>query len=138
MAGTPPPRLFTLAEARSLLPALSPLLQELQAKLGELERKHDELESVAGGGVQGNGHRYRQEARAQEVQDEVDRLTRELQEGVHAVERHGCELKDIREGLLDFRSVREGRVVYLCWRLGEPDISHWHDLQTGFAGRQPL
>lgn len=138
MASTPPPRLFTLTEAQGLLPVLSPLLQELQAKMGELERKHDELESLAGGDAQGNGHRYRQEARAQEVQDEVDRLTRELQEGVHTVDRLGCELKDIREGLLDFRSEREGRVVYLCWRLGEPDIAHWHELQTGFAGRQPL
>ena len=47
-------------------------------------------------------------------------------------------LKDPRTGLVDFRSVRDGRVVYLCWRLGEDRIRYWHDLDAGFAGRQPL
>jgi hypothetical protein len=50
----------------------------------------------------------------------------------------GAELKDINSGLLDFRSQREGREVYLCWRYGEGEIRFWHDLDAGFAGRQPL
>ncbi len=50
----------------------------------------------------------------------------------------GVELKDPAIGLIDFRSLREGRIIYLCWRLGEPTIAYWHDLDTGFAGRQPL
>jgi hypothetical protein len=48
------------------------------------------------------------------------------------------ELKDVEQGLLDFPHEREGRVVYLCWRLGEEGIGWWHDLDVGFAGRQPL
>jgi hypothetical protein len=50
----------------------------------------------------------------------------------------GCELKGIEEGLIDFPSPREGRTVYLCWKLGEDSIGSWHELDTGFAGRQPL
>jgi hypothetical protein len=50
----------------------------------------------------------------------------------------GCELKGIDEGLIDFRALREGREVYLCWRLGEERIAFWHDIEAGFGGRQPL
>ena len=50
----------------------------------------------------------------------------------------GVELKGIDEGLVDFRSTRDGRVVYLCWRLGEETIAFWHELDVGFPGRQPL
>ena len=50
----------------------------------------------------------------------------------------GCEVKDVQTGLVDFRAMRDGRAVYLCWRLGEEDIAFWHELDAGFAGRQPL
>jgi len=50
----------------------------------------------------------------------------------------GIELKDPELGLVDFRSIREGREVYLCWQLGEEHLSFWHEIDTGFAGRQPL
>ena len=47
-------------------------------------------------------------------------------------------LRDLDRGLVDFPSVRDGREVYLCWLEGEPEIAHWHDLEAGFGGRQPL
>jgi hypothetical protein len=50
----------------------------------------------------------------------------------------GIELKDPEQGLIDFRSIREGREVYLCWKLGEERVSHWHEIDAGFAGRQAL
>ena len=50
----------------------------------------------------------------------------------------GVELKGPSDGLCDFPSIREGREVYLCWRLGEPEVLHWHELHTGVAGRKPL
>ena len=50
----------------------------------------------------------------------------------------GVEIKDINTGLVDFRARRDGREVYLCWRYDEPEVAHWHDLDAGFAGRQPL
>ena len=48
------------------------------------------------------------------------------------------EIKDQRHGLIDFPSVREGKRIYLCWRLGEPAVRHWHEMDTGFLGRQPV
>lgn len=51
----------------------------------------------------------------------------------------GVQLKDHERGLIDFPSLRDGRVVLLCWQLGEGDrLEWWHDVEAGFAGRQPL
>ena len=57
---------------------------------------------------------------------------------MHKIEAMGCEIKGIHEGLVDFPSIREGKEVYLCWRMPEKEILFWHDLNTGFAGRKPL
>ena len=50
----------------------------------------------------------------------------------------GCELKDYRTGLIDFIGRHKGRDIFLCWKLGEEQIGHWHEMQSGFAGRQPV
>ena len=50
----------------------------------------------------------------------------------------GCELKDLDQGLIDFPSYRDGKLVYLCWKRGEPRVEFWHDIEAGFAGRQRL
>ena len=62
----------------------------------------------------------------------------EMQKALDELDGLGVQLKDIDQGLVDFPSRRDGRVVYLCWRLGEETIAWWHDVDTGFAGRQPL
>ena len=62
---------------------------------------------------------------------EIDRFEQELAD-------LGIALKDRRLGLVDFPSELGGRQVWLCWRLGEPEVQFWHDLDAGFAGRQPL
>jgi hypothetical protein len=62
---------------------------------------------------------------------EVDAFVRELAE-------LGVECKSLDSGLVDFPSEREGRVVYLCWRQGEAQVTHWHETDAGFQGRQPL
>jgi hypothetical protein len=61
-----------------------------------------------------------------------------LDELVHQIQASGVLLKDINMGLLDFPSLHEGREVYLCWRYGEDSVQYWHDLDTGYAGRQKL
>ncbi|HSP54867.1 MAG TPA: DUF2203 domain-containing protein, partial [Dehalococcoidia bacterium] len=57
---------------------------------------------------------------------------------VERVNDMGCELKDLDRGLVDFRSIIGDQEIYLCWMLGEEHITHWHDLDAGFAGRRPL
>jgi hypothetical protein len=61
-----------------------------------------------------------------------------LQTLIEELDEIGVELKGIDEGLVDFPSERDGRVINLCWRMGEETIAWWHELDTGFAGRQPL
>jgi hypothetical protein len=78
------------------------------------------------------------EGRLKEAQAGLESATDEVSRLVGLVHEMGCELKGIEEGLIDFRTEMEGREVYLCWRLGEDMIAWWHELDTGFGGRQPL
>jgi hypothetical protein len=79
-----------------------------------------------------------------EAQGLVSRLRSILEEVVeewgriNQVKEMGVLLKDVNKGLCDFPYMRQGRVVYLCWQLGEESIAYWHDIETGFAGREPL
>jgi hypothetical protein len=63
--------------------------------------------------------------------DKVDKL-------VHLIQADGVVLKDIDMGLVDFPSLRDGREIYLCWRYGETQVSFWHEIDSGFSGRQPI
>ena len=54
------------------------------------------------------------------------------------LESKGCILKGIKYGLVDFPSLRDGKEVYLCWKVPEQRIEYWHDIQAGFAGRQRI
>ena len=71
--------------------------------------------------------------------DERERTSRErFRTELAAISRHGCILRDLELGLIDFYTMAQGRVVCLCWRRGEPRIEHWHPLDEGFSGRRRL
>ena len=129
------PRNFTLDEANALLPRLRELLTEMQETKAEVERLRAEIAEMTRP-ASGNGHLVGRsiERKRRDAQKAVDRLNELLTE----VNDLGCEIKGVDEGLVDFRAERDGRTVYLCWRLGEDTITHWHELDTGVAGRQPL
>lgn len=128
------PRLFTVQEAEALLPELTDIVRGLQERSRELEAIRREL-AAAARRARGNGHVARaaegSRRRAEELVAEINRLHARILD-------LGCELKGIEQGLIDFPAERDGRTVYLCWRLGEPGIAWWHELDAGFAGRQPL
>jgi hypothetical protein len=129
------PKRFTRHEADELLPYLAPALFKLQG----LKRKHDELQVRAGvsaGKSRSNGHGVDQEAAR--VRGEIEAAAKQINSLVDKVQGMGVELKDMEIGLVDFRTIREGREVYLCWKLGEESVSYWHELDTGYAGRKPL
>jgi hypothetical protein len=69
-----------------------------------------------------------------ELLETFERLRRD----VRAIEAMGVLVKDLETGLLDFPSERDGEIVFLCWRHGEPSVAHWHAVDAGFSGRQPL
>ena len=85
----------------------------------------------------GNGH-VKDEDSLAEKRRKAEALVEQLNERLSRLNGWGIELKGLDEGLLDFPSDRDGRVVYLCWRLGEDHIAWWHDIDVGVAGRQPL
>jgi hypothetical protein len=130
-------RNFTVAEAEALLPQLTEMLTALQERWRVLQAKQGALATRYQKRVRGNGHLVGGEELTV-AREEVRAELAALQQQMEAVEALGCELKDVEEGLIDFPAVREGREIYLCWRLGEPSIGWWHDRTVGFAGRQPL
>ena len=129
------PRYFTVEEANQALPRLRQWLPRLQARrrrLNVVQHKLAQLSLKAST----NGNLLEEEVHA--TQREAKRLIEEFDKLIAKIKDLGCELKDIEQGLVDFPALREGREVYLCWRLGEEEIAFWHELDAGFGGRQPL
>lgn len=124
-------KLFTVAEANSLLPSVRPIVKSIQRSHRRLisfqkSAKHASDGAEHGGGGMLNGERYA-------------RLLVDLSLHTGQLESLGIQLKDYRQGLIDFPSMRDGRVVLLCWKADEGDeVEWWHDVEGGFAGRQPL
>ncbi len=121
-------RHFTVEDANALLPRVEPALRSLREARDRLtdSEAHEALAGAAP--VNGGGERGRHVG---EAFLEVRRLLGELQA-------LGLVIRDIDRGLIDFPAILEGREVYLCWQLDEPEVAFWHDLETGFGGRQPL
>lgn len=122
-------RVFTIEHANRTLPLVKRIVADMvkQYKLVCTleERCHIRRPQVSQDEHQSIRNRYERE---------LDKL-RDLCEELSAV---GCELKDWRRGLIDFLSIKDGRQIELCWQLGEEKIEHWHEIEAGFAGRQPL
>jgi hypothetical protein len=128
--------LFTLSEAEAMLPQVREELLAMQACKRQVDELREQLErAVSSSG--GNGH-VRDETALAEKRRKAEALVEEINQGLRKLNERGVELKGLDEGLIDFPSEREGRVVYLCWRLGEEGIGWWHEIDAGFAGRQPL
>jgi hypothetical protein len=126
-------RYFTVEEARALVPRLRGLLIALQAEKRELDQLLGELRRLAPLAFL-NGHG----AQLERIEQRVAELTRSIREKVRVIHQLGVEVKDLDMGIVDFPSLRDGREVYLCWRVDEPTVAYWHDLDAGFRGRQPL
>ncbi len=128
-------KVFTVEEANELLPVLTELVHNLQGKRDqavEIEVRIDALELVTNSG---------DDSSARELEKLVEKhrqVVAEFYKIVDEIQSHGCILKDIDLGLIDFYGVVEGRIVCLCWRLGEEQISFWHDVKEGYANRQSL
>ncbi len=130
-------RTFTLDEAQSLLPVLESLLRtaitskklmdEVEAEMQALNQRiflnggtHLDVVPVA----RRKAERAKAEQRAKDALAEIDSI--------------GVQVKDLDIGLLDFPCLVDGKIILLCWKLGEQSITHWHGTQEGFAGRKPV
>ena len=111
----------------------------------ELARRSLPLVSAIAGDIRDTAQKIRQiwleprdGSRAGAVEERLAELRRRFSELVSELDTLGVELKDPVSGLLDFLSQRGDEEVYLCWRLGEESVDHWHTLDGGFAGRRPM
>ena len=130
-------RTFTLEEAQSLLPVMESLLkramegkeaaEEVEALLSELARRI----YVSGGMTVDVGKVAKQRA-------EMESHMQRVRESIAEIDSIGVQVKDIESGLLDFPCRLDDEVVLLCWRMGETAIEHWHTVDSGFQGRQPV
>ena len=124
-----PAQYFTVEEANAILPEIDILMDQLQVHRSRMIKFRQEIvellevqDSDFGGSVASSL-----------VSDfiAIERLMSEIRS-------HGCLIKDLNTGLVDFLSTRDGREVYLCWRYGEPRIAFYHELHTGFKNRQQI
>ena len=123
------PKFFTLPEANDALKIIRPLIDDVQAIRKKILANQPEawpaIEKSAGNG--GN------KALSKMVDDfeKLDAL-------IHQILDTGVQIKDVNIGLMDFSAMRDGQEVYLCWQYGEEDSAFWHEIDAGFAGRQPI
>ena len=122
-------RRFTVEEANALLPRLRKILDDLALHRDALREKAPQMEPILTAAAENGGGRAGSEygVEAYNLYLAIGRIT-DL----------GVVLKDLDMGLLDFPHEREGRVVFLCWHPPEESVEYWHDLDAGYAGRQPL
>ena len=125
-------RLFTTREANAMLPTLRPLLRALADRHAEREQLEElliEVEKDSG----------RAPARDRiELEVQLDTNLAELKRLFEELARHGVTVKDPAIGLIDFHAQRGAEVVFLCYKLGEPEVAYWHPLDDGYSGRKPL
>jgi len=127
---------YTPAKANASLPLVRAIVQDIVDLATEIRDRYERIARFRPGNTSGLSPAHEEEL----IQDrqEFDRCKDRMRQLECELEELGVELKDYFTGLIDFRCRMDGRDVYLCWRLGEPEVAHWHELNSGFAGRQKL
>jgi hypothetical protein len=128
------PKYFTPDEANRTLPLVRRIVQDIVEAYGQWKDALRRYELAAA--TQRSGEPESPEAVA--ARERVDEVARTINVYIGELEQVGCVLKGFDDGLVDFRGRIEGRDVWLCWRLGEPVVSHWHEMDQGFRARRPL
>ncbi len=123
------PRYFTVDEANAVLPEVRRIVGKMLAAREAIVKARPEVWPILEKSVNNGGAK-----KAGELIFEFEKV----QTAVKQLTEVGLQLKDVNTGLVDFPSLRDGREVYLCWRFDEPSVTFWHELEAGFAGRQPL
>jgi hypothetical protein len=131
-----PARLFTIEQANAMLPLVRAITADLSRVAKDVIERRNRLHLLTAGRQLKVGDPYADELAQMESEIEKDALR--LQEYVGELRDLGVEPKGAIDGLIDFPALIDGQLVFLCWRLGEPEVTHWHAIEAGFAGRQSL
>jgi hypothetical protein len=120
-------RYFSVEEANRLVPLLTRTFERVRPWVERAQQLADTLSS----------RESTSDVHLDTLRDERDTLLERIREEMLQLQEMGLEIKGA-DGLVDFRAHRGDDPVYLCWRFGEPAVTHWHELQEGFAGRRPI
>jgi hypothetical protein len=125
---------FTVDEANATLPYVRRIVEDIVADYHRWRDSIYRYEMLAADSKGEEGETEEQVA----LREEVDGIAQRINGFINELSAVGCVFKGFEGGLVDFRSQRDGQDIFLCWRLGEEEVTHWHAVDAGFAGRQPL
>ena len=129
-------KLFTVEEANAALPLVKAIVRDIAELARELREREDRLSRLEPSPRGALAKSYQEEL--EQAKGDFERDQEKLLEYARELNDLGVELKDHNMGLVDFPCWMDDRVVYLCWRLGEPEVAFWHEVDTGYAGRKKL
>ncbi len=118
---------YTVEEARALLPDIRQWLGQIAALKEQLAKLDLRLTGFGSGNDVGG-----------ETVNESIKLQMDLRAALRQFVVREIQIKDVDRGLIDFPALRNGNEIFLCWEKDEEDIQHWHDLESGYSGREPL
>ena len=130
-------RTFTLDEAQTMLPVLEALIRRAIASNEKAVSLEDEMQQL-NQRIFLSGGMFIDVEKAARRRGEREIAIREAKDTLAEIDAIGVQVKDLKTGLLDFPCKIDGEIVLLCWKLGEKEITHWHTVESGFGGRQPL
>jgi hypothetical protein len=131
-----PRKLFTVEQANAALPLVRSITTDLVRLSREVMERRERLALLSAGRNASAKDPYSEELA--QIEEELEKDSRQLTEYVEELRALGVEPKSGPEGLIDFPSMMDDRIVFLCWKLGESEVTYWHELDAGFAGRQSL
>jgi hypothetical protein len=126
-------RLFTLAEAQTLLPEIEPLVAEMKATFRKIRREISEASRATG--IPASNPRLSEHLEERGI---ATPLVEQVNDLIRRINEKGCLVNGPEAGLVDFPALLGSEIVFLCWRHGESGISHYHRIPDGFSGRKPL
>jgi len=139
MSSQPKKKYFTVEQANQALPLVRAIVTDIVTHFRDVHERKERLMRIrrrSGGATREADNLYSEEV--QQIEEELEKDVARLQDYVDELQSLGVEFKDYVRGLVDFPALIDGREVYLCWQLDEPEIGYWHELDAGFQGRQSL
>jgi len=130
---TDPIKYFTLAEANDALPFVKKVVADILESYSEWQDRVRNYEWVVG-----SENSAIEPDRHVQAREEVEEIAKRINSFIEELVQVGCVLKGFDDGLVDFYSKMDDRDVFLCWKFGEESVSNWHEIDGGFAGRQPI
>jgi len=128
------PKFFTLSEANRTLPLVKRVVEDIASYYPGWKDLVSRYELMAANARPDWGESPEQLG----LKSQIDDVARRINACLVELEQVGCEFKGFEEGLVDFHGKLDDREILWCWKMGEDRITHWHEVDAGFAGRQPI